>query len=105
MPKAILVLCNCASQDEAQNIAHTLVNEKLAACVNIMPNHLSIYEWEGQVVEDPEVQLLIKTTPSTYSLLEKRIQLLHSYDVPEIIAIDIKQGLPAYLSWIEKSTL
>ena len=94
-----LVLSTCATLDEAKKIAKTLVEERLAACVNIMPQIFSIYEWEG-LQEDSEVLLLIKTR--SLELVEERIKELHSYEVPEIIAIEIKDGSQEYLEWMDR---
>ena len=94
-----LVLSTCANLEEAKKIANTLVKERLAACVNIMPQIFSIYEWEG-LQEDSEVLLLIKTR--SLELVEERIKELHSYEVPEIIAIKIKDGSQEYLEWMDR---
>jgi len=88
----------------AERIAATVVGERLAACVNIVPGLTSIYRWEGQVQRDAELLLLIKTRQAIYPLLESRIRALHPYQVPEIIALPIQAGSAAYLNWIAANT-
>lgn len=94
-----VVLVTTESEAQARAIASALVKEKYAACVTLMPVH-SIYNWEGEVHSDPEWQLIIKTDLSYYTQLEARLCQLHSYDVPEIIALPIATGLTPYLNWI-----
>ncbi|PNW36537.1 UNVERIFIED_CONTAM: cation tolerance protein CutA [Euhalothece sp. KZN 001] len=94
-----VVFVTAESETQARSIASALVKEKYAACVSLMPVH-SVYTWENEVQSDPEWQLLIKTDLAYYSQLETRINELHSYDVPEIIALPIQSGLAPYLNWI-----
>lgn len=89
--------------EAAKSIARTLVESKLAACVNIVPQITSIYSWKGEIVEDNEFLLIIKSKLEAYGKLESEIKELHSYEVPEIIAFDINKGLPEYLRWIEEN--
>ncbi len=96
---ACVVLVTTPSHEEAQMIAGTLVEERLAACVNIIQIE-SIYRWDGKICTDPEWQLIAKTQFDTFPALEKRVADLHSYDLPEIIAIPITAGSPSYLEWI-----
>lgn len=98
-----IVLCNCSSQKEAENIAQRLVADKLAACVNIVGNITSIYQWQGEIQTDKEVMLIIKTQQSLFQQLEKAIIAIHSYDVVEVIALDIQQGNELYLNWIKQT--
>jgi periplasmic divalent cation tolerance protein len=98
-----LVLCSCPDEATAINIAENIVAQRLAACVNILPESYSIYHWQGNVESAKEHMMLIKTLQSHYPSLEKVITSLHPYDVPEIISIDINSGLPHYLKWIESS--
>jgi len=98
-----IVLCTCPNQEVAKQIATELVTDKLAACVNIIPGITSIYCWQGEVISDDEVQLLIKTQNCFFSALKLKINELHPYDIPEIIAIDIQQGDKNYLNWIKGS--
>ena len=99
-----VVFCTCPDQDTAAAIASRLVAEKLAACVNILPGLTSVYEWEGKVETDPESLLIIKTAGDRLGALTRRIETLHPYEVPEVIALPIEDGLPAYLNWITDET-
>jgi len=96
-----LVLCTCPNDVEALSIAQRLVEERLSACVNILPRLRSIYRWQGKVEQAEEYLLLIKTTSARFAFLRTRIQELHSYDTPEIIALDITEGSEKYLTWLE----
>ncbi|PCH97966.1 MAG: divalent-cation tolerance protein CutA [Gammaproteobacteria bacterium] len=98
-----LILTTCPDEQVAKTIAQHLVQEKLAACVNIVPNLTSVYSWEGEIQCDSEVQLLIKTSSEKFTLLNARINELHPYDVVEVIALNIQQGDKHYLNWITKS--
>lgn len=100
----LIILCTCPDPAIAERIAETLVDERLAACVNIAPGLTSIYRWEGRMQRDAELLLLIKTRQAVYSLLEARIRELHPYQIPEIIALPIQTGLAAYLDWIVDHT-
>lgn len=100
-----LVLSTCPSSEVAEQIAQHIVEEKLAACINILPEIKSIYSWENKVECSHEVQLIIKTKVSKFSALSQRIRQLHPYEVPEIIAIDITHGEPHYLQWINESLI
>lgn len=99
VPDYCLVLVSASSEGEAAVIAQTLVQEKLAACVSLMPIK-SIYVWQDQVQSEPEWQLLIKTTQNCFKALQLRVIELHSYEVPEILAIPIQDGSATYLNWI-----
>jgi periplasmic divalent cation tolerance protein len=101
----LLLITNCPDEGVANALALTLVEEKLAACVNILPRVQSLYRWQGAVESASEIPLLIKTTSARYAALESRIRELHPYDVPEIIAVPISRGLPAYLNWLAEETL
>jgi len=100
----LVIYCTCPDQATAERIAETLVDERLAACVNLVPGLTSIYRWQGQIQRDAEWLLIIKTRRTVYSLLEARLRELHPYEVPEIIALPIQAGLAAYLDWIVDST-
>ncbi len=94
-----VVLVTTASQQEGEAIASALVEAQMAACVTLTPVH-SIYTWQGQVMREQEWQIVIKTDLALFPLLEKKIQELHSYEVPEIIALPIVAGSKPYLQWI-----
>jgi periplasmic divalent cation tolerance protein len=100
----LIVLTNCPDTGVADRIARTLVEQHLAACVNRLAAVDSIFRWQGVVERAVEVPLLIKTTRERYSEVEAAIRALHPYDVPEIIAWPITDGLPAYLRWVVEET-
>ncbi|CAK0744939.1 Divalent-cation tolerance protein CutA [Gammaproteobacteria bacterium] len=100
---SLIVLCTCPDTDSAGILAAAMVNRGLAACVNILPNMRSIYRWHEMIETATECMLVIKTHASVYSALESAITELHPYKVPEILALPIHQGLPAYLDWIAES--
>ena len=101
MENAMVVLCTFPDIDQARQIGAALVERQVAACVNLLPGVESIYRWEGKVEQASEVLALIKTT--RYPDLETAIRELHPYQVPEIIALPITAGLPAYLQWLGES--
>lgn len=100
----VLVLTTLAADADATAFARALVEERLAACVNVLAEMRSIYRWQGAVHDEPERQVVIKTTASSLAALERRIGELHAYDVPELIVVPIASGGAAYLSWIREST-
>lgn len=99
-----LVVLVLVPPDSAHALARTLVQEKLAACVNVLGGVQSVYRWQGEVAEDPESVLIIKTTEARYPELEARIKDLHSYEIPEIIALDVDRGYPPFLEWLTENT-
>src|SRR5690554_5418508 len=99
-----VVLCNCPP-DDSQRLARQLVEERLAACVNIIPGVTSFYLWEGELCEDQEHTLLIKTTAERYPELSARLAELHPYTVPEDIALDSARVAAAYQSWVHETLL
>ncbi len=101
---AIIIFITASSDEEAKKVAIALVNEKLVACVNIIPKIHSIYWWEGKVCQDDEVMLISKSKQSLFPAIMDRVKSLHSYKVPEIISFPISEGLPEYLNWIEEVT-
>lgn len=100
-----IVLCTINSIENAKILAHKLVKDKLAACVNIISCITSVYEWENEICEDDEYLLIIKTKSVLYEKLEAKIKELHPYEVPEIVSLKIDKGSKSYLDWIEKNTL
>jgi periplasmic divalent cation tolerance protein len=103
MTKALVVYVTAESRKEADKIAQTLVEERLAACVSIVPEIYSRYRWKGRIEYSKELLLIIKTVPARYKKLEKRIRSLHSYSVPEILALPVLEGNPAYCKWLKES--
>jgi len=104
MSDFIVVFVTSGSEEEALKIGRTLVEEGLAACANIVSPIRSIYRWEGKIWDEKEWLLIIKTQRSKFEDLAKRVKSLHSYSVPEIIALPITDGSPSYLKWIEEMT-
>ncbi|GJL51563.1 divalent-cation tolerance protein CutA [Candidatus Nitrospira salsa] len=100
MSGEIVVLVTAASETEARLIARRIVEDKIAACVNIIPTIQSVFDWEGKVTEEQESLLIIKTKAEVFDLLESAIKRLHSYSVPEIIALPIQSGSSDYLAWL-----
>jgi periplasmic divalent cation tolerance protein len=99
-----VVLITCGNRAEARRLGRVLVRERLAACVNILVMPVdSIYQWKEKVVEAREFLLLAKTTRGRFAALRKRVMELHSYVVPEVIALKVEAGLTEYLRWIEDS--
>jgi len=100
---SILVLSTADTLQLAEKIAEALVAAHEAACVNIVPGIRSIYRWEGKVCNEGEYLLLIKSSAEKFEAIQQRIHLLHSYQVPEIIALPISKGDPSYLEWLHTS--
>ena len=98
-----LVIVTAYGVEEAERIARKVVEKRLAGCVNIIPKIRSIYRWQGNVEEDREAMLLIKTDAKHLPKLKKRIKKMHSYDVPEILVFDIDDGDEDYLKWLKSS--
>jgi periplasmic divalent cation tolerance protein len=104
MNKFIVVLVTCGSEEEAMKIANALVEEHLAACVNLVSLIRSIYRWEGKIWDEKEWLLVIKTQKQRFGEVEKKVKSLHSYSVPEIISLPIVEGSSSYLNWLEEMT-
>jgi periplasmic divalent cation tolerance protein len=103
MTGKLIVFVTCQSAAEAEVIARTVVEEHLAACVNVMPGVRSCYMWDLEMKWSEEVLLLIKTTEVRFLALQTRIRELHSYDIPEIVAVPIEIGFDKYLQWVAQS--
>lgn len=100
----MLVLTNAPSREVADQMARALVEQKVAACVNVLGPCVSTYRWKGAIETAEEVPMLIKTTRARYPELEQAVQRLHPYEVPELIALSVSCGLPAYLAWVRRET-
>ena len=98
-----IVLSTAGSEEEARKIAHHLVEQRLAACVNIVPRIESIYRWEGKVESNREYLLLIKTSSTMFPEVRDAILELHSYELPECVAIAVEDGSSEYLQWVQES--
>jgi Uncharacterized protein involved in tolerance to divalent cations len=101
---ALLVITSLPDAETARALAARLVEQRVAACVNILAPCHSLYRWEGKVEEAEEVPLLIKTSAARYAALEEAIRAYHPYELPEIVAVRIDRGLPDYLAWVAAST-
>ncbi len=101
---SIVVLVTASSPLEAEKIGRTLVEERLAACANVVPAIHSFFRWQGKVCEESETLLIIKSRHNLFPSLLARVQTLHSYTLPEVIALPILEGSPNYLAWIHDST-
>ena len=100
----VVVLMTAPDADVAGSIAHTLVEERLVACVNILPGLRSLYHWQGKLCDDAEVLCLMKTRLDLFAPLQKRIASLHPYEVPETIALPLVAGSASYLGWLSQET-
>jgi len=100
----VLVLTNLPDRKAALALANALIEEKLAACVNVLSECTSVYRWKGAVENAAEIPLLIKTAATRYAALEAAIRRLHPYELPEIIAVPLARGLPEYLLWVAEET-
>src|SRR6476469_7084547 len=104
MTDARIILGTAGSQEEADKIAHALVERRLAACVNIVPQIGSVYRWQGKVETAQEWLLLIKTKAELYERVRDALKELHSYDLPECVMLEVSAGSQEYLVWITKNT-
>ncbi|GAB5604098.1 divalent-cation tolerance protein CutA [Sideroxyarcus sp. TK5] len=104
MSEVLLVVTTLPDRATAERIAEALVTARAAACVNVLAECTSVYRWQGKVERAGEVPMLIKTTRTAYARLETTLRTLHPYDVPEIVALPVTAGLPAYLDWVTQET-
>jgi len=102
MTDKIIVFSACASAEEAQKLVRQLVEKRVAACATIIPGALSIYHWKGKIEESPEWLLMIKTRRDLFDALKIELQGMHSYQVPEIVAVPVVAGLESYLTWMDR---
>lgn len=102
MSEIVFVYITVGSEEDARDIAQTLVEEKLAACANIVPGVTSFFRWEGKVQESEEFVVIAKTAAARFEKLQKRVAKLHSYDTPCIVALPVEAGHKPFLSWISK---
>lgn len=102
--RVILIITTLPGQEEAERLAHSLVEQKLAACVNIHGPMTSVYSWKGKIEHDTERQLVIKTTAACYQAVENFIKQEHPYELPEILALPVSGGLSGYTEWVNSCT-
>jgi periplasmic divalent cation tolerance protein len=101
MTDKIVILSTCASEQEAHKVARVLVEERLAACVNVVPSVRSFYHWKGAVESGNEWLLLIKSSRELFDALAARLESIHSYEIPEVIALPILDGAGGYMNWLQ----
>ena len=101
---AIIILSTAGGDEPATRIARHLVENKLAACVNVVPHVRSVYHWKGKMAQDEEALLIVKTRAALYERVRQAIKEIHTYEMPEVIAFDISRGDPDILAWIREST-
>ena len=98
-----LVLCTCPDAETAERLAADLVERRLAACVNIVSGMTSVYRWQGKIETESEVLLLVKTRSDRYQEVEKALLERHPYELPEVVAVSLEQGLSGYLAWLDSA--
>jgi len=104
MTSAVVIFTSCASEEEALRIANALVQERLAGCVNIISPVRSIYRWKGEICDELEWLLMIKSGQERFEEVQQKVKSLHSYSVPELICLQIPEGSLDYLDWLEEMT-
>lgn len=103
MTDKIVVLCTCASEEEAEKLARALVEQRLAACVNVISGMKSFYRWQGTLESATEWLLVIKSSRGQFDELRVALENVHSYEVPEVIALPVVEGAPNYLHWLDEN--
>lgn len=103
MTENIVVLSTCANEADAARLAQLLVEEKLAACVSVVPAVRSFYRWKGAVESSAECLLVIKSSRALFGVLREAVEKAHSYEVPEVVALPVVDGAPNYLNWLQSS--
>jgi periplasmic divalent cation tolerance protein len=104
MNEKVVVLITVGSEEEAVKIAHALLEERLIACANIIPKIRSLYRWKGKLCDDQEGLMLLKTVRVHFPKIEERVRQLHSYEIPEVMAVTIQEGNESYFQWVEEET-
>ena len=99
----LIVLCTCPDRKTALRLAEALVDRRQAACVNVVPGVMSVYEWEGTRQRDEEVLAIIKTRADAFAAVEETVRTLHPYELPEIVAVPVTKGFAPYLDWIDRT--
>jgi len=102
--EAIVVFITAGSASEAEQLANLMVQKRLAACVQVLPQIQSVYWWQDKIERQPEILLLVKTISSKFAELEKEVRAVHSYETPEIVAVPISEGSEPYLEWLRAET-
>ena len=100
MEEPVLLYLTCADKDEAKTIARTLIDERLIACANILGKMTSVYRWDGTVVDDDEIAVLLKTRRDMAARATERVKELHSYDLPCVVGLPIQGGNPDFIGWL-----
>ncbi|MES9924637.1 MAG: divalent-cation tolerance protein CutA [Candidatus Thiodiazotropha endolucinida] len=100
----LLILCTAPDRETALKLSRSLLEQRLVACVNLSPPVTSVYHWQGRLEESEEILLLIKTTKQQYNNVEATLRAQHPYELPEIIAVPVEQGLDDYIDWVERCT-
>jgi periplasmic divalent cation tolerance protein len=104
-PELCTVLVTCPSMEKAAELAKALVAERLIACANLIPGVRSIYAWKGEVCDEPEVMMVLKSVPQRFTQLKDRIVALHPYEVPEVLQLDVQKAHGPYLDWVRAAVL